>query len=138
MPDSSGAVDLNSISPEEKEQVERLAEERGGEQPSPEEDHRQKVLTAFLVVVGYDGNPQVLRINDPNLLVQSEPTPDLVYGAASTILKDLEAQETAQAAAAMTVQAMMEQSRAMMEQQMAAQAGLPGSVDLGKLRDRRG
>jgi hypothetical protein len=121
VPDSSGSVDLSALAAEEQEAVERLAAERG-EDPvdgSPEENAPKRVLTAFLVIVGLDGNPEPMAFEDPALDLVTSPTPDLIYGAAHTLIKDLSAQETAQGAAHATAQLMMQQARAIAEQQQA-------------------
>jgi hypothetical protein len=119
VPDNSGAVDLGAMTPDEQEAVNRLAAERGGEEP--DKDERPKVLTAFAVVVGYDGNPTVTSYEHDDFLVQNNPTTDLVYGACQTVIKDIQSQETAQASAAFTVQAMQQQARAIAEAQQQAQ-----------------
>ena len=121
MPDSSGAIDLGSLSPEEQEAVNRMAEENGitGDEPTREDTgpKRQKVLTAFIVLVGEDGNPTVLNYEDDERIETHVPvTPDLIYGACATIQKDIAAMETAQASAAATGQFMMQQARAAQEQ----------------------
>lgn len=113
MADNSGAVDLGSLSQDEREAVEQLAD------TNPPEAEPRKALTAFVVVVGFDGNPEVMAFEDEELVVQVHPTPDLVFAACSTVVKDLQAQETAQHAAALTAQFMTQQARAMMEQQQA-------------------
>jgi hypothetical protein len=120
VPDNSGAVDLGSLSPEEQAKVEEMAEQSypGDQDPG---DNKPKVLTAFAVVVGYDGNPQVISYEHDDFLVQSQPTGDLIYGACATILKDMNVQETGMYAAQATQQLMMQQARAMAEQQQAAQ-----------------
>jgi hypothetical protein len=74
------------------------------------------VLTAFSVIVGYDGNPDVVAFESDDLLLQVDPTSDLIYGACAIIQKDMSAFETAQASAQMTGQFMVQQARAMQEQ----------------------
>jgi hypothetical protein len=98
VPDTSGSVDLGSLSQEEQEALEALAEK------NPPEPEKPQVLTAFLVVVGTDGNPQVMAFPDPDLEMLSEPTNDLVFQAASTIVKDIQLGEAAQATVAMMAQ----------------------------------
>lgn len=124
MPDNSGAVNLDALSAEDQEAVQRLAEERGGEVVAPEEataDNKREVHTAFLVLVGPDGSPEVLAFDDERLNVRQSPTPDIIYGVIQVLIKDLQAQETAAA----TVQATMAQARAMQEQ-MATQQMMKG------------
>jgi hypothetical protein len=125
--DSSGAVDLGNLSPEEKEAVEQMAEEHPevaeGSYPGDKnpQDNKRKVLTAFSVVVGYDGNPDVVAYTGDDLLLQSDPTADLIYATCATIQKDMHAFDTAQAAAQMTASFMAQQARAMQEQMQQAQ-----------------
>lgn len=123
MPDNSGAVDLSALSPEEQDAVKKMAEENPTEEPEGSypgdqnpEDNRRKVLTGFIVLVDYNGNPEVMSLPEHLVLVQSEPTPDLIYAACGVIQKDLAAQETAHA----TAEVMMQQARAMQEQMQAA------------------
>lgn len=125
MPDTSGSVDLGGLSKEETEAVERLAQERGGE-PGPEAPQPQKVLTAFVVVVGLDGNPQPMVFNDPQFDILTQATPDLIYAAAATVMKDIEAMENAQATAEVMQQQAMAMQQQMQEQMLQRQvaAGL--------------
>jgi hypothetical protein len=116
VPNSSGSIDLGALPKEDQEALERMAEETGTE-PKGE---KRKVLTAFLVIANFDGNTEVLAFQDDDLEVHAHPTPDLIYGACSTLIKDLEIQESAQAAAHMTAQVMLQQARAIAEQQQAA------------------
>lgn len=110
MPDTSGSVDLGNLSQAEQEALEALAEK------NPPEPEKPQVLTAFLVILGVDGNPQVMAFPDPDLDMLSEPTNDLVYQAASTIVKDIKAGEVAQATVAM----MAQQAQMMAQQQQEA------------------
>jgi hypothetical protein len=136
--DNTGAVDLASLAKDEQDAVERLAAERGDDPHAPDGSDAnapKKVLTAFLVIVGLDGNPEPMAFNDPSLEVIAPPTPDLIYGAAHTLIKDLTAQETAQGAAHATAQLMMQQARAMAEQQQAqAIAQQVNQSGLGRIR----
>lgn len=127
MPDRSGAVDLGSLTPEEQAQVEALAEK------SDTEPEKPTFLTAFAIVVDTNGNPDIVRYETDDFVIANEPTPDLVFGALSTVLKDLQAQETAQAAAQMTAQIMAQQARAMMEQQQAAVLRQGLGKDMGRV-----
>lgn len=132
MPDSSGAVDLNSLSAEEQKAVEDMAEKTEGSYPGDQhpDDNKPKVLTAFAVVVGYDGNPQVVSYEHDDFLVQTQPTADLVYAACATVMKDIKGQEYAQAAALATHQVMMQQARMAQEQMEAARV----AQNLGNIR----
>lgn len=128
MPNNNGAVDLSSLSAEEQAAVEQMAEQHGEQPEEPKGPHR--VLTAFMIIVGLDGNPQVMGFEDPNFELVSQPTGDLVYGAVQTVAKDLAADETARAAAQHTAQLMAAQAQAMMEQQQHAQV----AASLGDVR----
>jgi type III secretory pathway lipoprotein EscJ len=127
VPNNSGAVDLGSLTPEEQAQVDALAER------SDTEPEKPTVITAFAIVVSEDGNPSIVSYEHDDFVVLNPATPDLVYGAISTVLKDLAAQETAQAAAQMTAQLMAAQARAMMEQQQAAALRQGLGKDLGRV-----
>jgi hypothetical protein len=125
VPDNSGAVDLGSVSPEDREALEQIAAQHEDGEPE-----KKQVLTAFLVFLNHDGNPEVADFEDPGLDVQVPPTPDLVYATIAVLAKDLAAQETAQAAAQGTVQLQMMQARAIAEQQQAQHL----RANLGDLR----
>jgi hypothetical protein len=115
VPNASGSVDLSSLSTDEKDAVERLAAERG-DPPPTEEEAPEKILTAFLVLVDMNFNPQVMAVQDPRFEVSTPPTPDLVYATAAVIMKDKAAQESAMA----TAEIMQAQAQAMMQQQQEA------------------
>jgi hypothetical protein len=114
VPDNSGAIDLGALPPEDQEAVDQLA---AGHEGEPE---KRKVLTAFAIVIGFDGNPSVLSYEHDDFEAQTDPTMDLVFAACSTVIKDIQGQEFAAAAAQATHQLMMQQARAAMEQQQAA------------------
>lgn len=114
MPNASGSVDLSSLSPEEQAAVADMAEHNAT--VAPPEPETQDVLTLFLVVVGLDGNPEVLAVSDPRFNSLVTLTRDHIYGAASVILKDRVAEETALA----TAEVMQAQAQAMMRQQQEA------------------
>lgn len=121
MADNSGAIDLGSLSEEQQEELDRITEERGDpNDPQHEGSQKRHALTAFLVIVEENGNPEVMAFEDPELVIQVKPTNDLIFGAVSTIAKDMQAQETAQASALATAQVMMQQAKAMAEQQQSA------------------
>jgi hypothetical protein len=107
---TSASLHTDDLTPEQRERLAKMAEEN-----PPTESEGIKVTTAFLVVVGEDG----AVLADSNLsraldfVLQRGATPDDIYGAASVVLKDIAAMETAQR----TQQAMM-----MMGQAMQAQA----------------
>lgn len=115
MPDSSGAVDLGQVTPPTEEPQE---EER---QSTDGEERKQPVLLTFGVIVGLDGNPSVVAFEHPSVQAVLQPTNDLLFMAASTLVKDLQAGETAHSAAEMTVGLMQQQARAMQEQFAQAQ-----------------
>jgi hypothetical protein len=124
--DSSGAVDLG-VKPEAAQEEELAVgpgnpEEASDPGPQPGPAPKEKVDTAFTVVVTLDGNVQVILYEGEDFLVDRNPTPDLVYGACAVVQKDMQAQETAQA----TVQFQMAQARAIAQQQQEAaiRAGL--------------
>ena len=108
MPDNSGAVDLDSLSAEDREAVERLAEQT---EPGPEEQKRQ-VLTGFFVALLESGDVVIVDDVPPNVERTLPLTDDLIYALASTVLKDVTAAETAKA----TLQAQMQQARAVAQQ----------------------
>ncbi len=117
MPNGSGAVDLGNLSTEEKQAVEKMAEEHasqdGGGKPA-----KQPVLALVVLVMDLDGNvqavdPASVEFLDPQV---NPPTPDLVFGIAGAVQKDISAHETAQA----VVQTQMQQAQ-MMAQRMQAQ-----------------
>jgi hypothetical protein len=112
VPDTSGSIDLSSLSDEEQEAVEELAR-RNGESPSEAgAPQAQKVLTAFLVVVGLDGNPTPMAFNDPQFDILTQATPDLIHAFCGTVRKDIEAMESAQA----TAEVMQQQAMALQQQ----------------------
>ena len=128
MPDSSGSIDLGSLPKEDQEALAAMAEEH----PPEEEEDKPKVLTAFSVVVGYDGDPQIVAYAGDDLLVQSNPTDDLIKGACRNIVDDLNVLQTAQASAHMTAQLLMQQGQQMQQQMMQQQeaARIAASLDL--------
>lgn len=113
MADGSGAVDLSASSAptEDKPKI-------------PEE--KPPVLAAFAVIIGFDGNPQVVTYEHDDFVVQHPATPDLIYGAAQTIIKDIQATETAQA----TLSFQMQQAQAIAQQRQAQQV----QQSLGNIR----
>lgn len=112
MPDTSGSIDLSRLSEEEEAALEHLTREKGGE-PGPEAPPQaQKVLTAFLVVVGLDGNPTPMAFNDPQFEILAQATPDLIHAFCGTVRKDIEAMESAQA----TAEVMQQQAMALQQQ----------------------
>ncbi len=117
MPDSSGSIDLGSLSRAEQEAVDAMAEKN----PPTPDDSKPKVLTAFVVVVDYDGNPNIVEYGGEDILLQSNPTQDLIFAACSVLMKDMQAFETAQHAAQLTAQHMMQQAQAMQQQMADAQ-----------------
>lgn len=119
--DNSGAVDLGNINSDQK---------TTNTDEGATEDQRRTVLTAFLVLVGEDGNPEVLAFENPEIKVLTPPNSDLIYGAVQVIAKDMAAQETAHASAVATAQVMVQQARAMAEQQQMSQM----AAGLGNIR----
>ena len=126
MPSEHGAVDLSGLSEEAQE---RLAE-MGKDVPEQEEeeyDSTTQVLTAFAVVLDLNGQWSFYPFEGLPTLRESVPlTPDLVYSGASTVLKDVAAQEAAQA----TVALQMQQAQAIAQQQAAQRQ----AAQLGDLR----
>ncbi len=122
MPDSSGAVNLG-----EKRQEEDKTEEQA--QPGTP----TRFQTAFGILVGVDGDPQIVSYSHEDIVLNTEPTPDMVFGACATVIKDLQAAETAEAAAKMTAGFLAQQAQAAMQQQQAAQmrASLPTDLRRG-------
>lgn len=109
MPDTSGAHDLSRPTP--------VPDDVNKPKDPPEPT---RVLTAFAVIIGFDGNPSVVSYEHEDIAVAHEPTPDLIFGACSTVLKDLQIQESAHAAGLATMQFMMSQAQAVQQQQEAA------------------
>lgn len=125
MPNASGSVDLSNLSREEEEALQSMAAQHSNNAP-PEEEGAQKVLTTFLVVVGLDGNPQVMAVNDPRFDALVTLTRDHIFAAASIITKDLAAEETAMATAEIMQQQAMALQQQMQDQMLQRQvtAGL--------------
>lgn len=118
MPDSSGSVDLGALSAEEQDAVDQTTPE-----PTPDSEEAaeaKEILFSFGVVVDTSGNPTVVQFDPPGFQSLVNPTEDLLFGALNVVLKDLQAAETAQAAAQMTV-GYLQQQAAQMQQQMQEQ-----------------
>lgn len=112
MPDTSGSVDLGSLSAETRERLTQMAEEH---KVAPKPDEPQQVHTAFTVVVN-EGQVSVIQYEGSALFIDHNPTGDEVYSAAAVVQKDLAAQETAQHTAGILQQHAMQ-----MQQQIQAQ-----------------
>lgn len=112
MADVSGAVDLGA--PKGEEEQEKPSEEGTNQGP-------KQVLFSFAVIMTMEGNPEVIKFQHPSIDPLLEPTDDLLFMAVKTIAKDLQAAETATAAAHMTAGILQQQAQAMMEQQQNAQ-----------------
>ncbi|MDX3260750.1 hypothetical protein PV336_16135 [Streptomyces sp. MI02-2A] len=119
---SEKPLNTDDLTPEQRERLAQMADE------NPPAIEGRKVTTAFLVVVGDDGAVEA----HSNIAVAHElvldrgATPDDIYGAASVVLKDISAMETANR----TQQSMMMMGAAM--QQRAQEAQLRAS--LGNIR----
>lgn len=123
MADNTGAVDLSSLSDEEKRAVEEMADAHKGSYSGDQnpDENKRKVLTGFTVLLNYDGDPEVVSLpEDYEVLLQSEPTADLIYMACGNVMKDITLQMTSMATAQNTAMIMQQQARAMMEQQQNA------------------
>lgn len=125
MPDATGSVDLGGArTPEEEEALRAL---QAGEKPA-EDPEAQDVLHTFLVVVDLDGNPRPIPVDHPLFKSRIQSTPDLMYGAAATMMKDFAAVEAAQTTAgimAQQAQMIQEQMRnQMVAQKIAAEGGV--------------
>lgn len=128
MPDTTGSVDLNAPArtPEEEEAIRSLQNGEKPEEASEQASGAQQVLHTFLVVVDTKGNPQPIPFSHPQFQPLVESTPDLVYSAAATMMKDLAAMESAQATAEMMTaqaQALQQQMQDQMLQQQIARSG---------------
>ena len=123
MPDSSGAYDLGGLSSEEKERLEKMADET----PDSVKSTDPNALFAFAVIADMEGNVAVYGdvIND-SVVPMLKPNNDIVAGACAAVIKDVEASETAQA----TVQLQLAQAQAIQAQHEAAQQ----AARLGDLR----
>lgn len=112
----SDEPDLDSLSPEEQEALDKMAEENG--------EDGQEVRTAFLVIVTRDG--QSIAVPDINLPLRldHQASTDEIFGAAKTVAKDIQVQETAQHTAFAMQQMAMAQMQARQNQQLASQLGL--------------
>lgn len=116
-----GAVDLSNLktkeatidnlTEEQREAVEKLAEENAPE--------GHPVTTAFLVVIE-GGDTYVNPDLDAKFIRDRMPTADDMYGAVTTIAKDLQAQESAQLAV-LNFQAMMQAQMSAMQNSRLAQ-----------------
>lgn len=63
--------------------------------PQPDKATPVPAKTAFLVVVGADGNIQVSADTGLEVEVQGQPTTDDIYTACTLITKDIQVQQTA-------------------------------------------
>jgi hypothetical protein len=131
VPDTTGSVDLNSLAPDEQEALEKLAAERGDPPTDePQQEEVPEVLTAFLVIVDKEFNPTVSGVNDPRFKALLPVTRDLIFGAASVIVKDLGAQEgalaTAEVMQAQAQQMMAQAQEASIRSRLASEGGVMG------------
>lgn len=130
MPDSSGAVDLGNLSTEEQEALAELRQEgapKEGEAPKVRD-----VLTAYIVLADPDGSVEVLAFDDDSLNVQHHPNGDLIIATAAKIIRDLEVQEQAHAAAQAFQNLMAQQMMAAREQAQAAQIAQQVQAERGR------
>lgn len=90
-----------------------LSQIKNGQQAPPTEPiPPAQANTAFLVIVGADGNINVTGNLDVEVAVDRPVTPDDIYSACSLIIKDVQVQQTAA-----LVQAGLLQMGSMMQQQ---------------------
>jgi len=76
-------------------EVPDLSKLNGNKPPAPEATGPIQARTAFLVIVGADGNIQVSADLDQEVLVEQSCTTDDIYMAAALITKDIQVQQTA-------------------------------------------
>lgn len=73
-----------------------LSKLKNGQQPPPpEEPANTRVRTAFLVVVGADGNIVVSTDLAQDIQIEHQVSTDDLYSACSLIIKDIQVQQTA-------------------------------------------
>lgn len=115
MPDSSGAVNLGAVSPEEQQAIDKLADEHP--EAATEETPKVPVATAFLVVVNQSGDISVApaSVADTLALETIHPTDDIIYGACAVVMRDISTISTA----TQTVQLQLQQAHAMQQQAQA-------------------
>jgi hypothetical protein len=117
MPNTTGSVDLGSLSTEEEEALASLADQHPEDAPgATNEPERVPVDTAVLLVLSEEGEILILEPNTP-VDPKRNPTGDLLYGMFATAMKDLAGQEIAQ----VVVQQQLAQARLMQEQMQAQQ-----------------
>lgn len=137
MPDQSGAVNLadlgSTLSAEEEQRLQQMAEEHppdphvpGSEEEEQTQGKGNRVITAFVVIWNENGQVQVGAADGLGMDLMFPPSTDLIAGAASVLVKDMTAQETAGA----TINAQMQQMQAIAQQQEAARL----QQSLGNLR----
>lgn len=120
MPDNAGALDLSNLSPEEIAALDGIADRAEVEDEKTEEtDDRQPVAVA--IVVFQDVNGQIIGTSDVDIFEKIKPLrpagPDDFFSLCSVVLKDIQAQTTAQA-----VQHGLMQQMVAMQQQAQEQA----------------
>lgn len=76
------------------QQIPDLSKLKNNEAPS-DKPEPVPAKTAFLVVVGADGNIQVSADTSLEVEVQSQPSTDDIYTACALITKDIQVQQTA-------------------------------------------
>lgn len=109
--------DLDSLTPEQQEALDALAEEN-----EPEGEH---VRTAFLVILDNDGSVMATPDIDIPVIRERLPSGDDVFSAASILVRDITATQTAQNTAQMMHQVAMAAQSQMMNQQIAQGLHLP-------------
>jgi hypothetical protein len=132
MADNAGALDLSALkgkdqdavafdalSPEDQEALAKMAEDN----PEPE---GEPVRTAFLVIVGKDGSTGVMPDLDFPVVRDYLPTLDDIFGAVTTVAKDIQVQETAMGTAQAMQQMAHAQMQAMQNQRLAQGLQLGG------------
>lgn len=99
-------------------QIPDLSKLNGNKSPEPDaEPTAVQARTAFLVVVGADGNVQVTADLGQRVEVEKQVTTDDIYNAATLICKDIQVQQTA----ALVTNGLM-QMGSLIQQQTADQA----------------
>jgi hypothetical protein len=105
---ADGPLHTDDLTDDQREALAKMAEDN----PPGEDETGTPVTTAFLVAIGLDGAVVATADLTQPFVPRRGATPDDIYGAASVVLKDLSAMETAQR----TQQAMMMMGQVMQRQ----------------------
>lgn len=128
MPDTSGAINLGeapNLTPEQEAQLREMAKDHPEDTEGPD-----RVVTAFGVVLTHDGQVLIVPFDSEDVVMDINPTPDLIHGMAATVQKDIASQDTARH----TLELQMHQARAMSQRMEEAQIAAQLAAQNGGLR----